>query len=414
MLLNRIILIQVLIVLGLKVLSQEKSLVQCIDSVVTVAIQNEAFPGCVIYFSKGDKLIFHKAYGFHTYDSTRTVKKSTLYDLASLTKVMGGTLALMKLYEDGYFDLEDKIGDHINGLGRKVGSATFREVLAHQAGLYPWIPFYKKVKRKNGSYKKKTISFEQSREYPISLTDSLFLHKDFYSRLKKFIRKSDVSEKSYTYSGLFFYLIPELVEKYSGQNFETFLKNQFYEPLHSHSLTFNPLGEFDLSHIAPTEVDDYFRMELLHGKVHDEGAIFMNGVSGNAGLFGNAEDVAKLWKLFLDDGKIDSTFLLDPNTIDLFSTAQYPNNDNRRGLGFDKPLLQYDPVKSSVARDASFKSFGHSGYTGTLAWADPQEKLLFVFLSNRVYPSRKNTNIYNMNIRPTIHQIFYDFVNEYN
>lgn len=383
-----------------------------IDSIVFNAIQYQAFPGCVVYASKGDSLLFARSYGYHTYDSNRRVAINDVYDLASITKVVGGTLALMKLYDDGKYQLDDPIGNHINKIG-KIGKVTFRQALAHQGGLHPWIPYYAESKKKNGKYKRKTISTVQNENYSYPLTDSLFLHRDYYMQIKKMIKKSRVSkERKYRYSGLFFYLIPELVESMTDTSYEEYLIHHFYNPIEAKTLTFNPLEYFSTSQIVPTEIDTFFRMKPIHGKVHDEGAILMNGVSGNAGLFSNAEDLSKVFKVLINDGKKDTLQLLSPQTIKLFTTTQYPNNENRRGLGFDKPLLQYDSIASSVAASAGISSFGHTGYTGTIAWADPTTELIFIFLTNRVYPNRTRRALYQLNVRPSIHQLIYDYLKE--
>ena len=381
-----------------------------IDTIINQAIQAQAFPGCVIYAAQKDSVFFLKSYGYHTYDSLRPVDINDIYDLASITKVTGATLAVMKLYEEELFNLDDPIGDYIPGLGAKVGKANFRECLAHQAGLYPWIPYYQAVQRKNGTYKPNTVGPPSvSFNYPLS--DSLYLHQDFYKKIKKMIRKSKVSkEHKYKYSGLFYYLIPELVNRLTGDSYDNYLYKHFFDSIGAETVVFNPLEKFNIDSIVPTENDTYFRMEQIHGTVHDEGAITMKGISGNAGLFGNASDLAKVWWMFLNEGMYNGKQYLKPETLSLFTTTQFPNNENRRGLGFDKPLLQYDSIKSSVAKSASYRSYGHSGFTGTLAWADPENDLLFIFLTNRVYPSREYREIYNLNVRPNIHQLFYDFL----
>lgn len=383
------------------------SFLTTIDSIVTNAIQQEAFPGCVIYASQGDSVMLFKSYGYHTYDSSRRVAINDIYDLASVTKATGATLAVMKLYEEGLIHLDDPVGKYVEGLGR-ISKVTIRECLAHQAGLRPWIPYYQEVKKKNGEFKRNTVG-PKSESHNYSLTDSLFLYKDFYSKIKKMISKTKISdEKVYRYSGLFFYLVPEIVEKLTGASYDQFLYSNFYDSLGASTLVFNPLERYTASQIVPTENDTYFRMKQIHGTVHDEGAITMKGISGNAGLFSNAEDLAKVWRMLLREGKVDSLQFLRPETIQLFTSTQYPNNGNRRGLGFDKPLLDYDSVASSVAKDASYRSFGHAGYTGTLVWADPKTDLLFIFLSNRVYPTRDNRNLYKLNVRPSIHQLIYE------
>ena len=387
-------------------------LLESLDTLISNAIEKKAFPGCVIYASQYGIPFFFKAYGYHTYDSLMPVKKNHIYDLASITKVTGSTLALMKLYEKNLITLDMKLGDIVKGLGKKISQLTLREILAHQSGLYPWIPFYKEIKNKKGEYKKNTIYEKPTQNYTFEIAQNRYLHKDFYKKIKRMIRKSEVSSnKTYVYSGLFFYLVPELVQKLTNMDLEAFLNRYFYKPLNATTIVYTPLELFDKSMIVPTEKDAFFRMNQIHGTVHDEGAIMMKGVSGNAGLFSNAEDLAKVWHMLLNGGKMNEIQYLKPNTIQLFTTAQFPNNkNNRRGIGFDKPLLEYEATKSSVAQSSSLKSYGHSGYTGTIVWADPEKQLLFIFLSNRVYPTRKNTNLYRLNIRPRIHQIMYDYV----
>ncbi|MEM0938248.1 MAG: serine hydrolase domain-containing protein [Bacteroidota bacterium] len=380
--------------------------------VVSDAIHHQAFPGCVVYASHRDSIMFFKSYGYHTYDSLIPVKKDDIYDLASITKIVGATLALMKLYEEGLIMLDNPIKNYVEGLEGRVGKITMREALAHQAGLQPWIPYHKIIRKRNGHFRQKDIITESKDGYSFEITDSLYLNNQFYKRrIKELIKKSKVKKNPlYQYSGLFFYLVPEIVLNLTGISFEEYLKTEFYFPLEVQSLGFNPKKEFSLNRIPPTEIDTFFRMEAIHGKVHDEGAIMMGGVSGNAGLFSNAEDLASVMAFLMDYGKTDSLSLLSPQTINLFTCSHYSSQGNRRGLGFDKPLLSYDSLLSSVAKSTSFRSFGHTGYTGTLAWADPENDLIFIFLSNRVYPSRDNKALYQLNVRPMIHQILYDYL----
>ena len=384
-----------------------------IDSIVNSAISKEAFPGAVIYASYQGKPLVYQSYCFHTYDSLDHVYVSDIYDLASLTKVMASTMALMKLYDEGKIHLDDQINDYVSGLGwSKFGKVTLREALAHQGGIKSWIRYYTEIQKKNGQYKHNTISSEYSEDFPIKISKGKYLHKDFYEKkIKKMIKKTSVEENpQYVYSGLLFYLVPEIVQSLSGQPLDQYLRSSFYDSLYMETVCFNPANQFPLNRIVPTEIDTFFRNEPIHGTVHDEGAILMNGISGNAGLFGNAIDVAALWEMLLSDGFVDGKQYLKPSTINLFTATQYGNLDNRRGLGFDKPLLEYDEAKSSVAKSAGVRSFGHTGYTGTLVWADPDYDLVFVFLSNRVYPDRTHTNIYKYNVRPTIHQLIYDYL----
>ena len=384
-----------------------------VDSIVINAIDNEAFPGCVVYATHKDQPILFKSYGYHTYDSLQPTYISDIFDLASVTKVMASTLALMKLYDHGLIDLDLPLNHYVDGLGwRKVGKVTLRECLAHQGGIQSWIRYYSEIQKKNGQYRRNTIAAEKSEKFPFKISEGMYLHKDFYHQIKKMIKKSPVQkEPSYAYSGLFFYLVPEIVQNLTHVSFDRFLEEYFYHPMGLSTLGFNPLDSFALQRIVPTEIDTFFRNEPIHGIVHDEGAILMEGVSGNAGLFGSAEDVAAIWQMLLNNGEYKGERYLNAATIDLFTSYQYPNKNNRRGLGFDKPLLEYDSLLSSVAKSASFHSFGHTGFTGTLAWADPDYDLVYVFLSNRVYPNRDQKSLYRLNVRPEIHQLLYDCVN---
>ncbi len=396
-----------------KAISPEK-LESIIDSIIVQAVKNEAFPGCIIYATHKDSILLWKSYGYHTYDSIRRVDDNDIYDVASVTKIVGSTIALMKLYEDGLIHLDDPINRYINDVKGRVGKVTIREALAHQGGLYPWIPFHEVIRKSNQRFKKRDIRSAMDTGYSFEIANNLFLSDRFYEkRIKKLIKKSKVSKiPSYKYSGLFFYLVPEIVQNLTGMSFQVYLDSMLYNPLQLKTIGFNPLDRFDIGRIPPTEIDSFFRMEPIHGKVHDEGAIMMKGVSGNAGLFSNVQDLAVIMQLLMNDGENDSIRFLSPQTVELFTTAQYPNLGNRRGLGFDKPLLVYDSIVSSVAKSASFESFGHTGYTGTLVWADPKADLSFIFLSNRVYPIRKNKALYDLNIRPMIHQLLYDYINQ--
>ncbi len=385
---------------------------QEVDSIMNNAINHQAFPGAVVFASWGDSVLLNKAYGYHTYDSLREVQHDDLFDLASVTKVMGAGLALMKLYEDSLIILDQPLSRYIKGLRfNKIGKITIREFLGHQSGLPAWIPYYQYLQKKNGNYKNKSLSVKRKSGYSYEIKDNLYIYDQFDERIKKFIKKSKVDKNpSYRYSGLFFYLVPEMVRNLTGMGLREYLDASFYSPLGVESILFNPTDKFALEQIIPTEIDSFFRFSPIHGRVHDEGAILMGGVSGNSGLFGNAADVSKVWRMLLNYGVYDETQYLKPSTIQLFTSYQYPQLGNRRGLTFDKPLLDYDSLISSVAESASILSYGHSGYTGTLIWADPKYDLLFIFLSNRVYPSRNQTAIYDLNVRPSIHQILYNLI----
>ena len=383
-----------------------------IDSLIANAISKQAFPGCVVFASRKGQPFYKRSYGHHTYDSLREVRLTDLYDLASLSKTTGAMLALMKLYEWDLLDLDESLSEYVSGFNwNKRGKARMRDILTHQAGFQGWIKYYEKINKGSKGYRNKTIRSRSSNEYNYLVADHMFLHKDFYRKIKKYIKRSHFNpDQGYKYSDLFFYLVPEIVEKQSGMEYQDFLKYHFYDSLEAGSLCFNPDEHFDLGRVVPTEIDTFFRMEKIHGKVHDEGAILMHGVSGHAGLFSNVEDLARVWQMLLNRGTLDGKIYLEPATIELFTSYQFPQNENRRGLGFDKPLLEYDPVISSISAYASVYSYGHTGFTGPIVWADPLNDFLFIFLTNRVYPSRENKAIYDLNLRPELHQLFYQYL----
>lgn len=385
---------------------------QGISKIVQEGIDSMAFPGCQILVAKDSKVIFHKSFGHHTYEKKRQVSNTDIYDLASITKVTGATTALMVLHDQDKIDLDDEFSSYwplFNKTNKE--KLIFRDVLAHNARLKSWIPYYLESRKKNGKYKARTVKGDSSKRYPQRLSSTYFLHKDYKEKkIYKWINETPLNEElGYVYSGLSFYLYPEMVMNLTGESYDGFLYNHFFRPLGVSTLSFNPAEKFELERIVPTETDDYFRMEQIHGDVHDEGAIMMNGISGNAGLFSNANDLAKIWQMYLNEGQYGGVQYISAETINEFTRCQFCETGNRRGLGFDKPLVVYDSIKSSVAKQASPQSFGHSGYTGAFVWVDPQNQLLYIFLSNRVYPTRENRKINTMNIRPRIHTLLYEF-----
>ena len=379
-----------------------------IDSIANTAIAKGAFPGCQVLAAKDGKVFFHKTYGYQTYDSLKTVKKADLYDFASVSKITGALPSLMKLHDQGKFKLDVPFATYWPDFKNSNKSAmTVREVLAHQSGMKPWIPYWKTTIKENGSFKWHTFKPDSSKNYPVKITDNLWLHKNYKKKIYKAIKKTKMNEKKYKYSGLSFYLYPQIIKNITGIDYETYSKQNIYKPLGAYTLTYNPMRFFSKDRIIPTEKDTFFRMEQIHGTVHDEGAIMMEGVSSNAGLFGTTTDLAKLMQMYLQMGEYGGIRYINDSTLHEFTKYQYPKNDNQRGLGFDKPLLT-NKGNGYCAPDASMNSFGHSGYTGTFTWADPDNGLLLVFMSNRVFPTRNNRKIYTLNIRPSIHQVFYD------
>jgi len=312
---------------------------------------------------------------------------------------LASTLAFMKLYELYDIDLNKKVSSYIPLLKRSNKKNTsFKEVLSHSGGWIPYIAHQNLIYKKNGDYKNRTVSSKQNNKYPTQISDSLFIHKKYAKKILSRIKKTKIGDSgTYLYSGLWFFLLPELTLELSGLSFTGFLNTHFYSPLKLKRLTFLPSNQFPKDEIVPTEIDSLFRKKLVQGWVHDEAAAMMGGISGNAGLFANASSIAPLLKMFLQKGSIDGIQLLKPKTLELFTQRTFPQSENRRGLGFDKPSIKIDdPYPSELV---SPESYGHSGFTGTFIWVDPIDKSFVVFLSNRVYPSRNQRGLYELGIR---------------
>jgi CubicO group peptidase (beta-lactamase class C family) len=386
---------------------------QKVDSIMEMGIDSLAFPGAQLLVAKNDTIIFHKAYGFHTYDSIQPVALNDLYDLASVTKISGPLPALMKLADEGKLDLDEPFSRYWKPWRHRKNKKdlTLREILAHQAGLVPYIVFLQKVLQKNGNLKKRFLHHSSSKRFTAQVYDGLYINHRFERKMNRIINRSKVSdEKKYVYSGLTFLIFPQLIEQLTGTDYQTYLDENFYQPLGCHTLGYLPKESYFGNAIVPTEMDTLFRKTVVQGWVHDENASLKGGVSGNAGLFGTADDLAKLMLFYQNYGKVDGQQLISAETVKEFTEVQYPENDNRRGLGFDKPLLNNSELPLGEAYPsplASPKSFGHSGFTGTFVWADPENRLTFIFLSNRVYPSRSHRQLYELNIRTALQDVFY-------
>lgn len=386
-----------------------------IDSIALFGIREKAFPGCQVLVARNGSVIFHKTYGYHTYRKEIPVKKDDLYDLASVTKITGPLPALIKLYDEGKINLDEPISVYWEDFKHSNKSdIKFREILAHQGRLIPWIPYWKNTVNKQGDFKWFTFKDSPSKRYSIKVAHDLYLHSRYKKKIYRTIRKSELLEKNeYKYSGLANYIFPEMIENLTGGNYESYLDNNFYHPLGAYTITYNPANEYRKFNIIPTEKDTFFRMQQIHGWVHDEGAIMMGGVSGNAGLFATANDLAKVMQMYLNMGSYGGKQYFSDSAMKEFTRYQFPDNDNRRGLGFDKPLLnnnELPPEENYPSPGAGPSSFGHSGFTGIFTWTDPEENLVYIFLSNRVYPTRENNKISDLNIRTNILQSIYDSI----
>ena len=392
-----------------------KLLEQKIDSIATLGITEDAFPGCQVLIAKNGNIVFHKCYGYQTYNNIQKVEKDNIYDWASVTKVTGPLPALMKLVDEKKINLDAPFSKYwLDFKNTDKENLSVREILAHQGRLASWISYWQITQTKKGELDKKVFKTRPTNKFDVRVSEKLYMNHNFRKTMYDTIRKSELlPRKKYLYSGLSFYLYPDIISNFTGQSYESYLKNTFYKPLGASTITFNAYKHFPLKRIIPTETDDFFRNEILRGFVHDEGAAMMGGISGNAGLFGTTNDLAKLFQMYLQKGYFGGRRYISEETINEFTHIQYPDNKNRRGLGFDKPLIDNDKNQLEDAYPAvnsSKYSFGHSGYTGTFAWADPDNELLFIFMSNRVSPTRENQKLYQLNIRTAMHQAIYDSI----
>jgi beta-glucosidase-like glycosyl hydrolase/CubicO group peptidase (beta-lactamase class C family) len=388
-----------------------------IDSIALAGIAAKAYPGCEVFAARNGKVIFQACYGTHVYESLQPVKPEDLFDMASVTKTSAPLAAIMKLYQDKKIQLDAPFSRYWTDFkGTDKKDMTVREVLAHRGGLPAWIPFWRDTRNPDGTYKPNTLQADSTARFPVRVSAGLWRYRTYDKEIYNKIKEEPIlPEKKYVYSDLSFHLWPKVIEKLSGKKYETYLADNFYKPLGATTLGYNPLKRFASDRIIPTERDTFFRMEALHGYVHDEGAAMLGGVSGNAGLFGTAEDLAKLYQMYLWKGFYGGKQFLETSTLNEFTRYQYDSLKIRRGLGFDKPIIGNDTLAfndSYPCPSASPASFGHSGYTGTFVWADPTNGLLYVFLCNRVYPTRDNNKLTDLYIRKSILEALYESIRE--
>lgn len=380
-----------------------------IDSIALSGIEAKAYPGCRVVLVKDGNVIVNRSYGYQTYEKIRKVDEATVYDLASITKIAASTAALMHLHGKGLIDLDYNLCDYIDVPDTSsCYNMNLRMMLSHYAGLPAWIPFYTRTMEKGtlrpDLYRTKPVPGFQTR-----VANDLYIRDSYadsiYQRIVTISLKPD---HEYRYSDLGYYYVQRLVETLTGTPLDRYVDSVFYQPMGLQSMGYHPLKRNRIEDIAPTEYDLLYRKQLVHGDVHDPGAAMMGGVAGHAGVFSNAEDLASLMYMLMKGGLFAGRRYLDERILAEYTSCQYCEGDNRRGVGFDKP-----PVKGKegpCARSASKSSFGHTGFTGTIAWADPEHDLVYVFLSNRVYPNAENNKLLKMNIRTDIHQVIYDAI----
>ncbi len=376
-----------------------------IDSIAREAINDGATPGCQILVAKNNTIIYQKSFGHHTYNKVTPVSNTDIYDLASITKIAGTMLSLMHLYDLNQFRIDKRLSNYIPDLDQSnKGNLLVKDILMHQSQLRDWIPFYMYTLNKDG-YCDSNYCYKPDPLFSTRVAENLYIRNGYNDTIwKKIVDSRLRKKKEYKYSDLGFYIFQAIAENINQEPLDEYVQEHFYGPLGLTTLGYLPRKKFPLSRIVPTEDDQVFRRQLIHGDVHDPGAAMKGGVAGHAGLFSNTNDLAIVMQMLLNKGEYGGERFINASTIEKFTS--YQTKDNRRGLGFDKP--EPDPNKGNPASDlASPKTFGHTGFTGTCAWADPEHELVYIFLSNRVHPDMSNYKLVKQNIRTRIQDVIY-------
>ncbi|WP_347926190.1 glycoside hydrolase family 3 N-terminal domain-containing protein [Pontimicrobium sp. SW4] len=384
-----------------------------LDSVAQFAVDSIMTPGLQLLVARKGKVVYNKNFGKHTYQGKQKVRFSDIYDIASLTKIVATLPLIMELEEKGIISLDSKLSDLLPEFkGTNKEDVTIKKMLSHYAQLKPWIPFY--VNTLDSITKKPDAKYyrrKSSKGFDIEVANKLFLRSDYQDSIQETIKESDMLERlRYRYSDLPYYILKKFIEKHYDQPLDELVQQHFYKSLGANYTTYKPRERFSKTQIVPSEIDDYYRFQEVHGYVHDMGAAMQNGVGGHAGVFSNANDIAKIMQMYLQKGYYGGQRYFKTETLDRFNECYYCESDNRRGVGFDKPQLDEDgPTCGCV----SMTSFGHSGFTGTYAWADPEEEIVYVFMANRTYPTSLNGNkLLKENIRTEIQRLIYEAIEE--
>ena len=381
-----------------------------IDTIVQEMIKGKSAPGCQILIAKDKKIVFEKAYGYHTYENKRKTSMNDVFDLASVTKILSTTISVMKLHEERRLSIYQPIDKYVTEADTSnKGDMIIEDIMAHHAGLPGWIPFYETTierEKKKIIKPSKYYSKVKNTDYALKVMDGMYLRSDFQDSIwSRLLGCSIRDNRKYEYSDLGFYMLHHAIERLTSQQQEDYVNNTFYNPLGLRTTGYNPWQRFSGNRTPPTEKDKYFRDGVVQGYVHDMGAAMMDGVSGHAGLFSNAQDLAVILQMLLNGGSYGGKKYLSPNTIKTFTTRFY--RSTRRGIGFD--LKELDSAKrENMSEKASDSTFGHLGFTGTCVFADPEHDIIFIFLSNRTYPSMNNNKFGKKNFRPRVQTVIYD------
>jgi beta-N-acetylhexosaminidase len=376
------------------------------EEVVREMIGTGAAPGCQILVAKDNQIIWNKSYGHYTYEQLKPVTNESIYDLASVTKIGATTLSLMKLYDEQKFSLGANMSHYVPELkGTNKENITVEEMLTHHSGLLPWIAFYKNTIDKTNYPQFKYYRSEASDNFDIPVADKIFMDKTYMDSMWVLVFQSELrANKNYKYSDLNLFLAARAFKNITGSTLDDYAKANFYRALGMTTMTFNP-WKFGLKErCVPTEEDRYFRQQRIQGYVHDMGAAMLGGESGHAGLFSNANDLAKIFQMLLNNGSYFGKQYITPETVRYFTTRY--NKSTRRGIGFDMKELDRAESKN-MSELAGDNTFGHMGFTGICAWADPDQKLIFILCSNRTYPSMDNNKFITNEYRPRLQSIVY-------
>lgn len=382
-----------------------------IDSVANEILTKKMAPGFQILVARKGNVVYQKSFGYHTDSQKDTVKNSDLYDVASLTKILASLPMVMKAEEEKKIKLSSSIRDILPKFKRSnKDTVTVKELLSHYGRLQAWIPFYRLTQDSiTGKNLQEFYRKTKSKKFPIQVAEDLYLNRSYKDSIYKYIKDAEQREKpGYKYSDLGYYILKEAIERKYRKGLDELVDKRFYRALGADRTSFLPLQKFSKEEIVPTEKDTYYRNQLLHGHVHDMGAAMLGGVSGHAGLFSNANDVAKIMQMYLQKGFYGGQRFLRSSTIDKFNKRYFEDKKVRRGLGFDKPQL--NPDVEATCGCVSDKSFGHSGFTGAYTWADPESEIVYVFLSNRVYPTMENRGLVKENIRTEIQRLIQESI----
>lgn len=383
-----------------------KEQLQGMDEKIELAIQKKAMPGCNILAIQDGKVVFEKSYGFETYAAEKRMESNSVFDLASMTKILSTTLAIMKLEELGKIKLSDHIGKYIPELKKnRKAKLSIRQLLLHEGGLIPYLPFHKETLDSVGNVSPQFYAKQRSDSFPLQVANDLFFSSTGKNLFwKKYLETDQTKPGKYVYSDLGFILLGKIVEQASGQPLNVFVDSVFYRPMGLKQIGYLPLKTIPVEQIVPSTQEDRFRKQELRGWVHDPGAALMGGVAGHAGLFGSGRDVAALMQMLLQGGVWMDKSYLKPETICAFTS--YQHKKNRRGLGFDKPEQEKTGNEPYPANNAGPSVFGHLGFTGTGIWADPEKNRIIVFLSNRVY--EENNVFQKMRLRAFVFDQIYE------